>query len=131
MSDSVLDPVSTAITKMLDLRSRQHELVTTNIANADTPGFKARHIDFDATLERMLRDAPQPTATHEGHLGAGGTREAVVELADPAGWSLDGNSVDPQREMAVLTENQLLYTAGIEILSRRMAVLRYAIGEGK
>ena len=131
MAAPLLDSVTVALEKVLDLRSRQHELTVTNLANADTPGFEARKVDFARSLRRMLGQAGEPVRTHRAHLGASEGATPIVELEVAPPWAGDGNSVDPQREMAVLTENQLLYTASVEMLNRRVGLLRYAVSEGR
>ncbi len=132
MSLNLLDPVTAAIDRVLDLRTRQQGMAAANLANADTPGYRARHVDFGKSLTRLLRmQASQPVKTHGAHLGDDASRAVVVRTVDPHPWAADGNSVDPQREMAVLTENQLLYNASIEIFNRRLGMLRYAVSEGK
>ena len=132
MSLVLLDPVTASIEKALDLRTRQQAMIAANLANSDTPGYRARHIDFGRSLARLLRQqATAPMQTHAAHQGAEVSRAVVVEMQEPQPWAADGNSVDPQREMAVLTENQLLYNASIEIFNRRLGLLRYAVSEGK
>ena len=127
---NLLDPVTASIEKLLDLRTRQHAMTVANLANADTPGYRARHVDFGRSLARLLRDAG-PARTHEAHLSGNGLSEVVIRQVEPPPWAGDGNSVDPQREMAVLTENQLLYNASIEIFNRRLGLLRYVVSEGR
>jgi flagellar basal-body rod protein FlgB len=127
MSWTLLDPITTAIEKVLDLRTRQHAMTVTNLANGDTPGFRARHVDFGRSLSNLLRS---------GGVGGTGPTTSVddameIELAQAPAWAADGNSVDPQREMAVLTENQMLYSASIEVLNRRVGLMRYVVTEGK
>lgn len=132
MGLNLFDPVTASIEKVLDLRTRQHATTVANLANADTPGYRARHVDFARSLARLLSDRESTAAqTHDAHLLGNALSEVVVELVDPHPWAADGNSVDPQREMAVLTENQLLYNASIEIFNRRLGLLRYAVSEGK
>jgi flagellar basal-body rod protein FlgB len=131
MTISLLDPVTASIEKVLDLRTRQQAMAAANLANADTPGYRARHVDFGRSLARLLGTHVGMARTHAGHMGDGADEAVVVRTVDPPPWAADGNSVDPQREMAVMTENQLLYNASIEILNRRMGLLRYAVSEGR
>ncbi len=126
MGWNLLDPVTTSIEKVLDLRTRQHAMTVTNLANNDTPGFRARHIDFGRSLSNLLR------ASASGSSSSAPLGDPIeVELEQPAAWSADGNSVDANREMAVLTENQMLYSASVEMLNRRVGLLRYVITEGR
>lgn len=127
MGFNLLDPITTSIEKVLDLRTRQHAMTVANLANADTPGFRARHVEFGRSLANLLRAAAQG----DGPSPAGFEDGVEIELIDPPAWAADGNSVDPQREMAVLTENQMLYSASVEVLNRRMGLLRYAVTEGR
>lgn len=134
MAWSLLDPITASIEKVLDLRSRQHGLVVTNLANSDTPGFKARKLDFHRSMARLQQGiAGSPMRTHRAHLGgeSGNDASLVIDMVAPPPWAGDGNSVDPQREMAVLTENQMLYNASVEVINRRIGLMRYVIGEGK
>ncbi len=125
MSWTLLDPITSAIEKVLDLRTRQHAMTVTNLANGDTPGFRARHVDFGRSLSNLLSSS-----------GVDGSSTSIddameIELTQAPAWAADGNSVDPQREMAVLTENQMLYSASVEILNRRVGLMRYVVTEGK
>ena len=130
MNWSLLDSVTSAIEKALDLRTRQHAMTVSNMANQDTPGYRARHVDFGRSMARLMRAHQQELRGQAGP-GVDPNDQVVIELQEPPPWSADGNSVDPTRETAVLTENQLLYNASIEVLNRRIGLLRYAVTEGK
>lgn len=125
----------------LTLRERRTELLATNLANADTPGFKARDMDFRSALAavgstsagQLLATNPQhigggaPGAATPGGAGAVGSTEAFLKYRTPLAPSLDGNTVDPQLEQAAFAENTVHYQATLTFLSQRFKSLMTAI----
>lgn len=113
----------------LRLRERRTEVLAGNLANADTPGFKARDLDFNAILAQH-RDAPRLATTAPAHIGrstAGGGSPAELLYRVPAQSSLDGNTVDPHLEKAAFAENAVRYQATLMILGSRLNGLMTAI----
>jgi flagellar basal-body rod protein FlgB len=88
----------------LGLREQRTELLARNLANADTPGYKARDMDFRAALANAEGVAPAKAlrATRPGHIGAvdaalaPGSTESFLKYRTPLAPSLDGNTVDVQ-----------------------------------
>jgi len=113
----------------LILRSRRSEILASNLANADTPGYKARDIDFDSILQRRLDAAAPVRVTHANHLTAGSSRYFGGELKyrQPLQPSLDGNTVDSQVERAEFMTNAIKYQATLGFLDQRIAGLRLAL----
>ncbi|MGD9598650.1 MAG: flagellar basal body rod protein FlgB [Steroidobacteraceae bacterium] len=122
----------------LALGAKRTELIANNLANADTPGFKARDIDFRAALAA----AGDPGAslpvqrTAAGHLSAGGAdgaggigadAGAALRYRTPLAPSLDGNTVEPQLEQAAFAENAVRYQATLTFLNARFRSLMTAI----
>jgi len=129
----LFDPMTDALTRVLDLRQQQHTVTASNLANADTPGFKARVLEFDETLSAVIAQAKQ-LALHQpadAHFGSQGVPEPEIVEVDPTPWTADDNSVLPEREMARLQENRLMYRAVAQGLSRRLALLKYAANDGR
>jgi flagellar basal-body rod protein FlgB len=132
MPDGLFDGLHHNLAATLDLRQRQHELTASNIANADTPGYHARVMEFDGLLERMFSTSPELQRTDERHLtSVGDIGEPTVTELDPAPWAADGNSVVAEREAGRLAENAVLYRSVSTGLSRRLALLRYAASDGR
>lgn len=134
MSESGFDPTIGALNTVMNLRLIQQNVISSNIANADTPGYKAKAVEFEGALRDALAVDSQ-TATrgtdgrHIVHRSTDPVEPAIYE--DPNGIeSLDGNTVDRSAEMAKLAENQLLYDAAAEMLKRKLGMLKYAITEG-
>jgi len=126
----------------LKLREQRTELLANNLANANTPGFKARDLDFQSALAAAGSSGPsasagQPVATHPGHIGVpaaggiagpgAGSTAAFLKYRTPLAPSLDGNTVDPQLEQAAFAENTVRYQATLTFLSQRFRSLMTAI----
>ena len=124
--------------RVLDLRSRKHSLIVSNITNADTPNYKA----FDMHVEEALQKQDGHGAavglkrTHPDHLPSASTASLTgidrVGADDMMVKRSDNNTVDIDREMANLGENGLLYSASAQILAQKFANLASVIkGGGK
>lgn len=115
----------------LRLRAARAELIAENLANADTPEFKARDLDFRAALAAAAGDARGVSlaTTSPRHLGGVGTNgpDASVRYRVPLAPSLDGNTVDVQVEQAAFAENAVRYQATLTFLSSRLRGLMTAI----
>lgn len=116
----------------LELRVQRAELMANNLANADTPGFKARDIDFKTALaeqKNALDGTLAMSATSNGHIsnGAAGASQAEVLYRTPLQPSLDGNTVDTQQELAEFSKNVLDYQASFQFLNGKFKSLSKAI----
>ena len=114
----------------LQVYSRRSSLLATNIANADTPGYKARDMDFRAVLDKAAgASAVQLRATQKGHIGfdtrSGPDAPALYRV--PLQPSLDGNTVDLQTERAEFTQNAVRYQSTLTFLNGRFKGLLTAI----
>jgi flagellar basal-body rod protein FlgB len=134
MSDSGFDPVIGALNTSLNLRLLNQNVVSANIANADTPGYKAKAVEFESALRDALSvgDTLPPQGSDSQHIVHRSTDPVNPEIYDVPNdvVSLDGNTVNRAEEMAKLAENQLLYDASIEMLRKKLGMLKYAISEG-
>ncbi len=116
----------------LYMQSRRAQLLAANIANADTPGYKARDIDFRAALQQVQEMVPgqsgQLEVTNKRHLRSmddmGGDE---VMYRQPLQPSLDGNTVEPHVEMAAFTENSMRYLMSLQFISGKFKTLNMAI----
>ncbi len=115
----------------LKLQAKRTELIADNLANVDTPGFKARDIDFRAAMANAGgADAPVKLATtNPGHLGTDSATSADANLKYrvPLAPALDGNTVDAQQEQAAFADNTVRYQATLTFLSSRFRSLMTAI----
>lgn len=123
----LFDGVNSGLERVLDLREAQHTLVSSNLANADTPGYLAREMPFGELLAEVMDAA---MSGEEGDEIPGVADAEVTERpADPS--ALDGNSVDAEHEAGTLAYNTVLYNALTTGVSRRLALLRFAASDGK
>ena len=112
------------IQKSLDIRTFRHKLLSENIANSATPNFQSKDISFQKMLARSI-DQPSSLSlrrTHIGHLPGGLEGGGEVETA-AGGFNIE-------EEMAKLAENNLMYQAGIQALSKKLEGLKVTISEG-
>jgi flagellar basal-body rod protein FlgB len=119
----------------LDVRARRTELIANNLANADTPGYKARDIDF---RQAMARAAGEKTGsgvhlstTQAGHIGGAASADAAtspdLKYRTPLAPALDGNTVDTQLEQSAFAENAVRYQATLTFLNNKFRGLLTAI----
>lgn len=135
MSNTLFDGLHNGLGKVLDLRMQQHSLTAANLANADTPGYKAKFIPFDKVLgEAVSRGSGVSMRTthalHSAGLEASTSDPSISEI-EAAPWVADGNSVDPEREAVRLKENATLFSGVSRGLGRRMALLKFAASNGE
>ncbi len=115
----------------LPLRSQRTEVLAANLANADTPGYRARDIDFKSALAAAgATGASLPMAkTQHGHINSAGGSSGAPEMKYrvPLAPALDGNTVDAQLEQAAFAENSVRYQATLSFLSSKFRGLMTAI----
>lgn len=111
------------------LRGQRAGVLAQNIANADTPNYKARDLDFVAVLNGELDAVGLPlTRTRGGHIAAAaGVAEGALKYRNPYQPSLDGNTVEAQVEHAAFGENAVRYQASLMFINRRISGLELAI----
>lgn len=113
----------------LDYHTTRHNLITSNIANVDTPGYRPREVTFENELER-LGGTMHLQETEEGHFsrpdapGPGAMQVYEETWASPGA---DGNFVRLEHEMARLQANSVRYRASTQMVAHHLGMLRYAI----
>lgn len=115
--------------KALGVRAQRTEILANNLANADTPGFKARDIDFKAVMrDQVSKSSGLPVdRTNDGHLKGRGRVGWDLLYRTPEQPSIDGNTVDPHQENVEFATNAMSYNATFEFLNDRMRGLMNAI----
>ncbi|RZO45250.1 MAG: flagellar basal body rod protein FlgB [Proteobacteria bacterium] len=130
--------IFTLVQKTLDFRTQRQDLLASNIANKDTPGYKAEDMVFQKSLEKALH-AEEPgllKTTNPRHFDGRNTPPLKLVEAQRINSAspfpdFDGNTVDLDREMAKMAENQLMYNASIRMLTHQFRMLKTAITEGR
>jgi len=118
MPNILFDPTMNGLAQALTLHQRRHEVLSSNLANVETPGYQAKELDFATTL----KDAFEGGAGSEAPLPA---TKLVEDRDAPA--RADGNTVDVDLQMSKLSANGERYVALAKILGNRIAQLREAI----
>ena len=116
MSD-VTTPMMNFLERVLNVTSERHQLVVTNMANVDTPGYRTKDLDFRSELQRAAMPGEENT------LAVAHQVSGLVERPD-------GNDVNIDREGLLLAETQMQFGLGIQLMQREFHNLTYAISEG-
>ncbi len=134
---TIFDRTIRLLERTMDLRGARHQLIASNIANEETPHFRAKDMQFQEALASAHDGSPGVTlvATHARHLGVAGDALArvsgrVVDTPAPD-VPLDANTVNLEFEMAKLSDNAMQYNTAATIVSARLRHLLSAIREGR
>jgi flagellar basal-body rod protein FlgB len=123
----------------LGLRLARHDMSSTNLANMDTPGFRAKHLKFEEVLAQHLTTGPgelEAARTDLKHIPTKDPDRAFVRAGtavkySPYGWDeYDDDILDIDKEMTLLSKNQLIYNTTVQMLAKSFDGLKYAISEG-
>lgn len=132
----LFDKTTNALATSINMRQIKHNVTTSNIANAETPGYHAKKIDFEDALARAIDlDGLRGMSTTSGdHITVGGksakVRPDIYENPEGA-VNNDGNTVDLEKEMSALSENAILYKTALQLINKKMAALKYAASDGR
>jgi flagellar basal-body rod protein FlgB len=112
----------------LRLRSERQQVLSANIANADTPGYKAVDFDFSRALGEAMAKPAAATTTATGHIPLGPRPGApAVQYRNPSQPSIDGNSVEMDAERAQFADNAIRYEATLRLLNGQIKSMMSAI----
>lgn len=113
----------------LRLREQRTELIAANLANADTPNYKARDLDFQSVLKGLPSPQLKMALTQSQHLPAPVNHPlgAEAKYRIPSQSSLDGNTVDSEQEQVRFAENALQYQVSLRFLDGKITGLKSAI----
>jgi len=131
------DATIKALSASIKMREMRQEIITSNIANAETPGYKAKRLDFEEALARALDvDGEQSLNTSDDKhfdVGSGGFANLQPEIYEDSNGmvSEDGNTVNRDDEMAKMARNKILYDASIQLLNKKLGLLKYAVNSGR
>ena len=124
------DTAFKVLEKSLDISAKRHRLITNNIANVDTIGYAPKDLDFKQALQEATEGRSDALSrTHSKHMEQRPKTHAVRTKATRS--EVPGlDPVDIDMEMTRLVENNIKYRTGVEMLLRKVGMLRYAITEG-
>ena len=133
-SQGLFSKTFAVLEKSMNLRSQKHSLLVSNIANMDTPNYKAFDILVEEEMEKTFGETNKMTLmqTHPEHFSLSGAANKNAPEVKPAERSQynfreDGNTMDVDRTMSVLAENGLLYNASAQMISKKFQSLTNAI----
>ncbi len=130
--NGIFDRTVGVLSKVLDLRHRGQQIISSNLANLDTPGYAPSRLNFEKDLQQALQDtSTAPAPRHEKHFAIGGGSlqqlEGRVELRAGNHGLGDQNGVDLDHEMVAQAENQIFYEAATQMLNKKLGLLKYII----
>jgi len=117
----MMDRIIGRLESLLRFTMNRHKVLTSNLANSDTPGYKARDLKFDSVFDKEVLRLKNTSPLHlrATEISSNG----VLRQREGTPW-LDGNDVEEEVEVAKITENALLYQAAARLLSERFKMYR-------
>lgn len=135
-SEDIFKGTISTLEQGLDLRSMKHNLLVSNIANKDTPNYKAFDLAVEEEMQKLTGTQKGITLrkTDQGHLPATGPKGysglEITKTSQGLELNRDGNTVDIEKEMTNMAENNLLYNAMAQILRKKFQGLKNVIQGG-
>ena len=129
--------ITDALRHQMTLAAAREVVAASNLANADTPGYKARQVDFDQTLTQYVRADAGLTKTNAKHLSGPMAQTSSASMAtkevsgDDGEARRDGNSVQIDKELLSMTNAAGDFARAQTVLAAKFKLLRYAINEGR
>ena len=120
----MIDRVFGISEQALTLRSQRFEMLSANLANADTPGYKAVDMDFRAAMSQAQQLARPQAQAHPGHIALSGSASPEQLYRVPVQRSLDGNTVESDQEHAAFMDNAIRYQASLTFLDARLSSIK-------
>ncbi|MBN2125242.1 MAG: flagellar basal body rod protein FlgB [Deltaproteobacteria bacterium] len=126
LCDRLMGRSTALLSRALDYRAAKHKVISGNLANVDTPGYKPRRLEFNEELKRELDRTSVPVrTTHRKHFShSSGAGQGGDRLEEAGKLSIE-------REMAEMVQNNLLYDASTRLLSKKFEALKMAIESGR
>ena len=130
---ATLEQSISVFSQALNLRTQRHQVLASNIANADTPYYKARDFKFETAMQnamagRMEAGAIALAKTSSGHISGGsGTGPAQLQFRKETQSAVDGNTVDMDVERSQIAENAMQYQILTQLISDKFKGIRSAL----
>jgi len=129
MSDPIFTHDTLAAAKgALNGLARRQEVISNNIANVDTPGYKAKQLDFESALKNEIKRSPslEMASSQAGHLSPTGNPDQLMRILDRAGGTsrADGNNVDIDQELLDMSETSLRFETLTTLLGKKYSLLK-------
>lgn len=138
LGNHIFNKADAILEESLNQRLKKHTVNLSNVTNAMTPGYRALGYDFETQLQAAVGDpndmhmkTTDPRHTKTPGLMGDGTLKPDLYVKPTESIGNDGNTVDVDKEMTEMAANQIVYKATIEVLNRKLGMLRYGINGGK
>lgn len=130
--DGIFDRTVSGLNRAMDLSWKRNEVITANIANAETPQYRAQDLSFGKELENAFQSNDRVlTRTDSGHLDIAQNENATY-IPDYSGTTkADGNNVDIDMQMTQLAQNGSDYANAAQLIRRQIGLLRMAIRDAR
>jgi len=137
--DTIFGTTVDLLAKSIDLRSRSHTMISANLANVETPNYTPTALSFEDELKGALKGnkGGSPAITHPKHIPLKGQSDSLQQVQGQVietpslSPGKDSNGVELEAEMSRMAENQIMYNASIQILTKKFEGIRSAIRENK
>jgi len=131
--DTLFDRTVTGLSRTMDLTYQRNKAISSNIANAETPQYRARDVSFGSELEQAFKEGEKDASrTDSRHLDAAGNRNTSKIVQDLSGATKpDGNNVDLDLQMGRLAQNSGDYASAARLIRRQIGLLRTAIRDSR
>uniref|UniRef100_A0A831XKF7 Flagellar basal body rod protein FlgB n=1 Tax=Geobacter metallireducens TaxID=28232 RepID=A0A831XKF7_GEOME len=137
--DNIFGTTVNLLAKSIDLRSRNHTMISANLANVETPNYTPTSLSFEDQLKGAVKGKKggSPALTHPKHIPLKGQNDSIQQVqglvieTPSLSPGKDGNGVELEAEMSRMAENQIMYNASIQILAKKFEGLKSAIRENK
>ncbi|GLI37616.1 flagellar basal body rod protein FlgB [Geobacter hydrogenophilus] len=137
--DKIFGTTVDLLAKSIDLRSRSHTMISANLANVETPNYTPTALSFENELRGALKgkNTGSPAVTHPKHIPLKGQSNSIQQVQGTVvetpslSPGKDNNGVELEAEMSRMAENQIMYNASIQILSKQFNEIKSAIRENK
>ncbi len=118
--NQIFDKTLRALSTSNKMREVKQNVLSANVANAETPGYHAQKVDFENELKRALE------------IKSGDVESVRADIYDnpEVDVSNDGNTVDLEKELASMVENNIMYRAANQLISKKLATLKYVASDG-
>lgn len=134
---NMMDQNMQLLSKVLDLRATKAQVISSNIANSETPGFSPSRFSFEADLANAIENKKgvQLQVPHEKHIPLGPVNfnsiAGKITIEEEKSGIGDDNNVSVDQEMMALSENELMYEASAQLLKKKMSLMKYVISGGQ
>ena len=123
----IFDKTIDVLQRSMDLSAKRHALISSNVANSETPGYRSRELDFGGELTRMIQSQSEIVKTNPMHMDLAESDSQAHTVYDQVGAvGADGNNVDMDIEVGKMSENMRRYDSAANYIGLKLRMLKEA-----